>query len=213
MRFVKVHDTYTLTANDEPLMEANRGADGVILIVRDPRDVAASLANHNRSSIDEAIAFMNNPRAMFCANPQRQHIQLRQRLLNWSGHVRSWLEQTDIPVHLIRYEDMQANIEQVFRRALAFAGRIASDEQIQRAVTFANFDELQRQESQTGFGEAPRSLGGPFFRRGQSGSWRDELTPEQVDTIETAHAVMMQRLGYQLSRARTGTLTQAGEAA
>lgn len=213
VRFVKVHDAYTLGPTGEPLMAGGRAASGIILIVRDPRDVAPSLANHNRSSIDEAIAFMSNPRASFCGNPQRQHIQLRQRLLDWSEHAQSWLDQNDIPVHLIRYEDMQANTEQVFRRALAFAGRVASDEQIQRAVSFASFDELQRQETQTGFGESPRSPGGPFFRRGRSGGWRDELTPEQVATIEAVHAPAMQRLGYELSGGCTRVPAQAGEAA
>ena len=48
VRFVKVHDAYTLTPNGEPLLAGRRGADGAIVIVRDPRDVAPSLANHNR---------------------------------------------------------------------------------------------------------------------------------------------------------------------
>ena len=48
VRFVKVHDAYTLTPKGEPLLAGRRGADGAIVIVRDPRDVAPSLANHNR---------------------------------------------------------------------------------------------------------------------------------------------------------------------
>ena len=48
VRFVKAHDAYTLTPKGEPLLGGRRGADGAIVIVRDPRDVAPSLANHNR---------------------------------------------------------------------------------------------------------------------------------------------------------------------
>jgi hypothetical protein len=202
VRFVKVHDAYTLTPKGEPLLAGRRGADGAIVIVRDPRDVAPSLANHNRSTIDDAIGFMNKTDAGFCATRKRQHIQLRQQLPGWSGHIASWLDQSDIPVHLIRYEDLKADTVAILSRALAFAGRAASDEEIRRAVAFADFAELKNQETDRGFREAPRRQPGvPFFRRGEAGGWRDELTGEQVARIEAEHAPMMLRLGYALSAA------------
>jgi aryl sulfotransferase len=201
VRFVKVHDAYTLTSKGEPLLAGRRGADGAILIVRDPRDVAPSLANHYRSSIDDAITFMNNPQAAFGAKPGRLHEQLRQELPGWSGHIASWLDQIDIPVHLIRYEDMKADTIGTFRRGLNFSSRAASDDDIRRAVSYADFSELLRQEQENGFMEAPRQPGGLFFRRGEAGSWRDELNAEQVARIEAAHAPMMQRLGYELADA------------
>ena len=46
VRFAKVHDAYTFTPAGEPLLAGARGAQGAIVIVRDPRDVAPSLANH-----------------------------------------------------------------------------------------------------------------------------------------------------------------------
>lgn len=200
VRFVKAHDAYTLTPKGEPLLAGNRGADGAIVIVRDPRDVAPSLANHNRISIDDAITFMNDKKAGFCVNPKRQHNQLRQQLPGWSGHIASWLDQSDIPVHLVRYEDMQADTAGALRRALAFAGREAPDEEIRRAVAFADFTELRKQEQEKGFREAPRPhAGGNFFRRGVAGGWRHELTADQVARIEADHAPMMLRLGYKLS--------------
>ena len=208
VRFVKVHDAYTLTPKDEPLLGGARGASGAIVIVRDPRDVAPSLANHNRTDIDRAIAFMNNRDAAYGARPERLDRQLRQKLPGWSGHIASWLDQTDIPVHLIRYEDLQADTTVIFRAALAFAGRAATDEEITRAVGYANFAELRRQEEVKGFGETPRRPGGLFFRRGEVGVWREELTPEQVARIEAAHTPMMRRLGYELAgeTPRTSTL-------
>ena len=74
-----MHDAYTLTPKGEPLLAGRRGADGAIFIVRDPRDVAPSLANHNRAGIDDAITLMNDPQAVYCAKPGRLHDQLRQR--------------------------------------------------------------------------------------------------------------------------------------
>ena len=208
VRFVKVHDAYTLTPKGESLLAGERGGGGAIVIVRDPRDVAPSLANHNRVDIDDAIALMNNWEAVYCAKPGRLDTQLRQKLPGWSGHVASWLDQTDIAVHLVRYEDLQADAVATFRKALDFAGRPATDEEITRATAYADFAELRQQEQDKGFSETPRRPGGPFFRRGRVGCWRDELTAEQVARIEIAHAPMMLRLGYELTSAlplaRTG---------
>jgi aryl sulfotransferase len=200
VRFVKMHDAYTLTPKGEPLLAGRRGADGAIVIVRDPRDVAPSIANHNRTSIDEAIAFMSDGEAGYCTKTGRQHSQLRQKLPGWSGHIASWLDQADIPVYPIRYEDMSADTVGTFRRALDFANRAASDEDIERAVAFAGFSEMRQQELTKGFRETPRP-GGLFFRRGEAGAWRDELSAEQVARIEAAHAPMMRRLGYELASA------------
>jgi hypothetical protein len=199
VRFVKCHDAYTYTADGAAVLGGPSGADAAILIVRDPRDVAPSLANHNRSSIDEAIARLSDPAAAYCGSRNHQAPQLRQHLLGWSAYQESWLAQIDLPVHLVRYEDMVANTEDTFGRALAFAGRAATSGQIARAVRFASFDELRRQEAEKGFREAPPTLGTGFFRRGITGAWRDELTAAQVDRIEEAHAPMMRRLGYRLS--------------
>jgi hypothetical protein len=210
VRFVKAHDAYTLTPKGEPLLAGRRGAAGAIVILRDPRDVAPSLANHNGSSIDEAITFMNDRGSAFCSKPKRLQNQLRQQLPGWSGHIASWLDQTDIPVHLVRYEDMAAETASILRRALVFAERTATAEEIERAVNFADFTQLQAQERERGFREAPRPRpGGKFFRRGQVGAWRDELSAQQVARIEAEHAPMMLRLGYELSSVNVPNLAHA----
>jgi sulfotransferase family protein len=207
VRFVKVHDAYTLTPKGEPLLAGARGAERAIVIVRDPRDVAPSLASHRGTGIDEAIAFMSDSEAGFCAGTGRQHSQLRQKLHGWSGHIASWLAQGDIPVHLIRYEDLQADTFGTLRGILDFAGRLASEDDMRRAVEFAGFDQLRQQEQDNGFREAPRWTGGDFFRRGKTGGWRDELTAEQAARIEAEHAAMMRRLGYELSSTPVLALT------
>ena len=208
VRFAKVHDAYTLTPKGEPLLAGARGAAAAIVIVRDPRDVAPSLASHQGAGLDEAIAFMSDNEAGFCAKTNRQHGQLRQKVRGWSSHIASWLEQTDIPVHPIRYEDMRADTAGVLRRALAFAGLPASDDEIGRAVAFADFAQLRQQEQDKGFRESARPwTDDNFFRRGEAGGWRDELTAAQAARIEADHAPMMRRLGYQLVSAPALALT------
>ena len=198
VRFVKAHDGYTQTRNGEPMMGGPEAAAGAILFVRDPRDVAPSLANHQSCTIDEAIAMMRDPASTFCGQARVQTSQLRQRLLGWSGFAASWLDQSDVPVHLVRYEEMHAAPVPTLRAALHFAGWPVDVATVERAVGFASIDEMQRQEGAAGFGEAPRPANRKvsFFRRGVAGGWRDELTRPQVERIEQDHAAIMERLGY-----------------
>ncbi|MDO8875886.1 MAG: sulfotransferase domain-containing protein [Pseudolabrys sp.] len=200
VRFAKVHDAYLHTPKGEPLLAGRKGGDGAIVIVRDPRDVASSLAHHWKVSTGDAIAFMAKQDAALCARPGRLDNQFRQKLRGWSDHIGGWLDQTDIPVHLVRYEDMLTGTEAVLREALVFAQRDASAEQIAGAVALASFPRLQAQERAKGFREGPRPYpDGRFFRRGEAGAWRDELTAEEVARIERDHAPMMRRLGYELA--------------
>lgn len=195
VRFVKAHDAYTRNDVGEPLMGGAKGAAGAILFVRDPRDVAASFAHHLRCSIDVAIDRMGDPDFCFSVAPDRLDRQFRQRLLGWSGFAQSWLDQRDIPVHLLRYEDMLADTAAVARAALGFAGIPPDPARLDQAVKFASIGELQRQEAVGGFRETPRDVRG-FFRRGIAGGWHDELDPKQIARVEHDHGPMMDRLGY-----------------
>jgi aryl sulfotransferase len=212
-RLIKAHDAYLTTPLGEPLLAGPRGPNRAILIVRDPRDVAPSLANHRHSSVDEAIDFLNDPQACFASSTQGQNAQLRQRLLDWSGHAASWLGQRDLPIHLVRYEDLKSAPIETFRAAMDFVGRSCTRAEAEKAVEFAGFDRLQAQEKARGFTEwRPRGSGELFFRRGESQAWRGELTPDQVRRIETAHAPMMARLGYAIDAEVASLRVAAGDA-
>jgi hypothetical protein len=90
---------------------------------------------------------------------------------------------------------------------MQFAGYAVTPADAERAVSLASFGKLQAQERETGFSEwQDRGAGGRwFFRRGETGAWRDELTADQVSRIEAAHGAMMTRLGYELSTAAART--------
>jgi hypothetical protein len=190
-RFINAHTPYTAPNEKDPIP---RDVSGAIIIVRDPRDIAPSLAAYSRNTIDDAIEFMGDPDAL----PKVQNRPLRRKLPHWSHHVASWLEQKDIPVHLVRYEDLVADPFTSFRRALRFSGTTVGDDIIRRAVAFSDFRQLRAQEIAKGFREAQPSMG-RLFRRGVAGGWHDELTAAQAARIEANHGAMMQRLGYKLS--------------
>ena len=70
-----------------------------------------------------------------------------------------------------------------------------SGDRLAVALAQSRFDRLQAQEAATDFKE--RLMGAPrFFRRGQAESWREELTPAQIELIVADHGPVMARLGY-----------------
>ncbi|HWD28529.1 MAG TPA: sulfotransferase domain-containing protein [Rhizomicrobium sp.] len=193
---LKVHDAYTLTPEGEPLL---RAAQGAILVVRDPRGVAPSFANHMDCPLDRAIALMASPETTFGMLAGKQSLQMRQKLLSWHAHARSWLDQEDVPVHMVRYEDLKRDTAGVFHDAMHFAGRRITRGEAERAARLADFARLQAQERAKGFAEWPSRRGfHSFFRRGEAEAWRSELSREQIARIERDHAEMMLRLGYSL---------------
>lgn len=198
--FCKVHDAYDLLGDGAPMMAGRDGAAGAILIVRDPRDIVASLANHLGRGVDQAIRVMSDPDAALCDIVTGQRNQLRQRLRSWSEHTASWLQQRDIPVHLVRYEALHHDPVRTLTDAVAFCGVSLSEADALRAVAFADFGGLRSQEDGEGFREAPifNDESARFFRNGKSGGWRDELSVEQVRAVEAAHGQTMQQLHYSL---------------
>ena len=190
--YCKVHDAYHLTPSGEPLFPT-AATCGAIYVARDPRAVAVSYAQHAARAIDETIATMDSDATMV-GSPRGLSSVLRQRLLRWSDHVRSWLA-APFPVHLVRYEDMLAHPHATFASVAAILGLDSDRAAVTAAVEATTFSRLQSQERSAGFAEKPWRVAA-FFREGRSDGWRHALTPEQADRIVAAHGPMMRRLGY-----------------
>jgi hypothetical protein len=192
--YMKVHDAYTLTSENIPLFPADISI-GAIYIVRNPLDVVPSFAHHNSDTIEYTISVLKNSRSCFCDNVKTIKTQLRQKLLSWSGHVLSWVEQEDMPVLLVRYEDMFTRPLETFREVVQFSGINATDEMILAAIKNVSFENLKTQEQEFGFtNKRPGTKS--FFRKGKIGSWRESLTSEQAAEVIAEHKMVMDRLGY-----------------
>lgn len=191
--FWKVHEAFVRTPKGA-LFPAEATA-GCVYIVRDPRDVAVSLAHHNGSGIDDAIARLADPDHTLSRSRHGLSRQLHQPLSTWSGHVESWLDQASFPILLVRYEDMLKDFGAVLERVSLLAGLRPGDAAIRQAVEATRFSELQRQEHLNGFAEKPFRCT-KFFRDGRAEGWRDTLTAAQSDRISGDHRVVMKRLGY-----------------
>jgi hypothetical protein len=191
--FIKVHDAYQLTPAGEPMFPADASL-GAIYIVRHPCDVAVSNAHHNSTTLDRAIAALNDPAYTLAGQQDRLQVQLEQRLLTWSQHVRSWLD-SDLKCCVLRYEDMLARPQETFGAALRFAGLEYDEERLQRALRFSSFEELRGQEQQHNFNERPPRAP-MFFRQGKAGAWRATLSAAQAEAIAAAHGAVMRQFDY-----------------
>ncbi len=192
--FQKIHDAYITTPRKGPLIpyEATKG---VIYFIRNPLDIAVSFAYHSACSFDKMIQMMNDPEYMFCGNPQKMYNQLSQKLLTWSGHVKSWTEQSILPVYIVKYEDMVTHSFETFKKAIQKLNLNKTDEDISRAIQYSNIKELQKQEKEKGFSEKS-SKSVSFFRKGKIGSWKDELNQKQANRIIYDHKEVMEQFGY-----------------
>ena len=159
--FVKVHDACVRTTAG-PLFPREATAAAVYL-VRNPLDVAPSLAHHQQWSIDRVVRTMNRP-ADFGSRPRRLHRILPEVWSTWSGNVSSWLD-ADLPVLVVRYEDMLEDPAAAFGAIVRHAGLEWDPARLARAVDHARFDRLRAQEQEKGFRE--RQLTAPTFFRGR----------------------------------------------
>jgi hypothetical protein len=193
--YMKVHDAWRRTESGEPLFPPDV-TDRVIYILRDPLDVAASSAHHFNISVAQATEYLCDPAYFLDRSLGETLDQLRQRLGAWSDHARSWLDESELPVHLVRYEDLRRDPERVFSEVVRCCDLPYDADRVRKAVAFSDFRELQRQEREAGFRERPDVATAPFFRQGTSGAWRRELTPELIAQIVATQGDTMRRFGY-----------------
>ena len=196
LEFTKVHDAYTYDQNDDPIFPTDV-SHHVVYLVRNPLDVVASFANHNSCTKDQAIMLMNKPNGYLAKQKNGLNInnQLPQLMYDWSGHVKSWLDQKEIPVTIMRYEDTKNDDVGNFHRVMKAVGLNVSKKKVKDAVELAKFDKLRKAEDEDGFREKISNVKN-FFRSGKSGGYRDELTLNQVDKILAVHYDVMERLLY-----------------
>ena len=193
--FIKIHDAYTFSRWDGlPLIPAS-GSRVALYLVRNPLDVVLSLANHTGLNVDDTIEkYINCEEGAFIKKGKtgQQYFQL---MGTWAMHAESWMNQNDIPVHVIRYEDMKVKPFETFKAAVVQMQLDYSDEAILKAIDACDFQKLKQQEENKGFKEKalPSSA---FFFKGETGRWKNELTKEQIQKIMTVNESMMKRHGY-----------------
>ncbi len=164
---------------------------GAIYVIRHPLDVALSLADHFGLSLDEAIAFMNDP----LTGSPTDEANVAAVLTSWSNHVESWTGTSGAPVHVVRYEDLLDKPAKSFGEILKFLNIAGDKARIRQAIAHSTFGALRKQEAAFGFVErSPNAR--RFFRVGKKNQWPGRLRADQIDALVSTHRRQMRRFRY-----------------
>ncbi len=165
---------------------------GTIYILRDPRDVAISLAAHNGSTVDQAITDMATP-SYGTQNSEEAAFEVWG---SWSENVLSWTMHPHEAVLVVRYEDMQADPTATFTGVANHLRQKPTPEQIAEAIELSTFKELREAEVTAGDFRERSERADRFFREGRVGEWQEKLSPAQVQRIVDTHGEQMTAFGY-----------------
>uniref|UniRef100_UPI0040570E21 sulfotransferase domain-containing protein n=1 Tax=Candidatus Electrothrix sp. TaxID=2170559 RepID=UPI0040570E21 len=192
--FLKVHDAWRRSPSGISVFPPEVTA-AVIYFIRNPLDVAVSYSYHTGQNPLKVIELMNNTEYSLCSSKNKMYSQIMQPLSDWSGHIKSWVDDSKLPVLVIRYEDMVENTFITFKKAVLFAGIDKDDDAIKSALEASDINKLQKLEQEEGFREKPLGMK-YFFRRGFYGNWREHLEEINVKDFIKAHKTFMERYGY-----------------
>ena len=166
-----------------------------VYIVRDPRDVVVSYFHHhkkfpNRNSelklTDFVDAFLEGSLDQFGS---------------WSQNVGSWIGACagDARFLLVRYEDLKQKTREILTTVADHLNIDAGHRRIETSISRCEFNNMQQMERK--HGEAWHVLNGSrqdlaFVRKGEVGSWKDVLSPDDSRKIETKCHSLMRDLDY-----------------
>ena len=158
-RYVKVHFPHS------PKLPLRPRAARAVYLMRDPIDVMMSVWDFKHLMGEDGLLE---------ASPAQRDVMFQrfcQRWLtsggliypwagSWNANATSWLDQTDLALLVVRYEQLKARPHEELRRILAFLGHQASDERITAAVEAGKPDNMRRLETQ----EVNDRTAGIFYR-------------------------------------------------
>ena len=148
----------------------------VIFLVRDPRDVAASMLDSVRpGGWREGRPGTRGPDDVIVSNSARTYVK------NMDGAKRGF-EAHRGPKVLVRYEDLRADALGELRRIYSELGLSASEEELARAVEKHAWENIP--ETKKGPGRSRR--------KAVPGSWREDLTQEQARRVEEITAPLLE---------------------
>ena len=176
----------------------NKVTKCAIYIVRDPRNVVLSYAEHSDVPINHAFKFLSSSWVGEIFNDKyRFKVEY---IGSWSENIKSWLQsKLEFPVHVIKYEDLISKTKQTFLDILLFLNTYASipydQSNIDEIITNNSFDSLKNLEKNGLFSESVsnRNL---FFNKGINRNFESELSVEIKKKIENVFYNEMKLFNY-----------------
>jgi hypothetical protein len=207
LKFLKTHNAFGKLNNFDFTNTEN--SIGCIYIVRDPRNVITSLKNFYEMNDDQAFKWITNKNQYIYDVHKFKTIGFSnfQFISSWDTNFESWKIQKQIPIKIIRYEDLLNETYAIFNDVINFIHKTTNSEEkifknkIKNAVSSSSFSKLQEKEKKEGFSEAPKSklLNSkiPFFNLGPKNNWKKILSENLKDKLNIAFKKKLKELSYQ----------------
>tara|TARA_B100001057_G_scaffold57958_1_gene51371 strand:- start:165 stop:1013 length:849 start_codon:yes stop_codon:yes gene_type:complete len=179
---------------------------GCIYIVRDPRNVITSYKNFENQTYKDVAKNMFDNNGYLSSNEstfKKFGIKGIEIISSWAENYNSWVHNKyNIPVCLIKYEDLCSNPSEEFKRIFEFLKKInkekenqLNDERLRNTIEETNFENLKTLEEMEGFVEKQKREV-IFFNQGKKNNWKEILPKKISSEIEKKFSKEMEELGY-----------------
>ena len=176
---------------------------GAVYIVRDPRKVVESYANHSQISLNESLDRLIELRTLGGQNDNQNKSVTH--VGSWSSNYLSWKEFEKVKKYLlIKYEDLISDPEKYFLLILEFIHKLSNTKfevdkvKLKNVIETTTFENLQNLEKKNSFPEAIKDVNGnfvTFFKYGKKNTGKD--LPKAInEKIEKILNLEMKELGY-----------------
>ena len=186
IKFFKTHNA--MCKINKNLFTDENNTLGAIYIIRDPRNVVTSLANHINLNVSDAFKYMLKEDNSFSYKKNGRYLAFVP-LLSWALHQKSWISSKRFPVLTIRYEDLELKTYEIFKEVLLFINKITKSskkinkEKIKKSIQSCEFDRMQKLEKEKGFPEAwinKDKTKNKFFNLGKKNDYNELLEKKLV---------------------------------
>ena len=176
-----------------------------IYIVRDPRNVITSIANHYQITTRNAFDFMKDKNRGIIEKEGNRYTGF-QPLFSWDLHIKSWTENTLYPSLIIKYEDLIIDTASVFKKVLEFIKKITNSknnidkQKLLKCVENCKFSNLKTMEREKGFDESMvnKKTGEKitFFNLGEKNNFRDILEKNLINEMNDYFKYQLKKYKY-----------------
>ena len=206
VQFLKTH-SYLFNIDSHAFTDLNNSL-GSIYIVRDPRNVVTSYANHTNIGVNEAADDLINLTQMGGDLGKTKGSERTKVFTgNWGDNFNSWKSfKFQDRYLLIKYEDLISEKEKTFIKVLKFIHKLKKADfkidikKLKNVILTTDFSKMKKLEQEEGFFESKidKKTGKkiPFFNLGEKNDWNKILNKEIKKKIETAFQKEMRELGY-----------------
>ena len=205
IKFFKTHNFLGKINNNNFTNKEN--SLGGVYIIRDPRNVITSLKNHFELSTDQALNFMVSENKFIFDRFKENDYSDFQFISSWEKNYRSWKNQKNFPVKIIKYEDLCRKSYETFREIVEFINKTIKSkdsfniEKAKNAVDSTSFNKMKNIENNEGFKESVLSKYNnsnkiPFFHLGPKNDWKNTYNINYQKKLNSIFNENLQELNY-----------------